>query len=89
MKMTWHITPGKKSVLLKDAQGNARGAITRCKGFMLAFVKSLNGTVKITGSDASMQLLGAYPSVQSAGEAVQAEVLCLLRTGKYERIVEH
>ncbi|MCP4377682.1 MAG: hypothetical protein GY794_16090 [bacterium] len=88
MKMRWRVVDNRTAALLEDGQGLARGGITRADGFMLGFVKSHKGTVKLAECDETMALLGAFPTMQTAGQAVEHEVKILLRTGRYEKIIE-
>lgn len=93
-KNTYNWRPSKrgpnyrKAFVLFDPNEKAVGIVEQFNGFFLAFLPlkapNYKGAIKFAFDDTQLfGLLGAYPTLQTAGNAVQYEVGHMLKHGKH------
>ena len=74
MKYSWKALPIAGVAALRDELGNNAGLIYRSENFVAAYMARHNGAVMFKNIKGRYSLLGVYPSLKTAGRAVENEI---------------
>jgi len=89
MKYLWKPTSAPNLLALRDEDGTLIAAVKAQGEFTMAFMSEpQNGTIGFEAlPDTRLALLGMFPSVKSAAQAVQNEVTLYMKFGRFPNLV--
>jgi hypothetical protein len=87
MKYKWKAFSVPGMAGLVDEKGTVVGVIQRKESFCMAFMAFIMGPISFENIQGNFSLLGCYPSLRSAGKAVESEIRLFIRFKRFPNLL--